>query len=109
MKEKKTKEIANILNAVSPCPRWEHERKTLLAETSERYVKALLYTFAEMTVSIAKDVEESKAKDDKRGVRVIPDYAEAHEAAKDNSFVKETNAEAEKTKKEIEDLIAKLK
>jgi len=109
VKDKKTKEIANLLVTPASCPRREHERQTLLQEFTETDIKALLNTFAEMTMKIAKDVEESKAKDDKRGVRVIPDYAEAHEAAKDNSFVRETNAEAEKTKKEVEDLIAKLK
>ena len=65
--------------------------------------------YADMTIKIAQNVEESKAKDDNRGVRIIPDYAEAHEAAKDNSFVKETNKEAEGIKKEINALIAKLK
>ncbi|MBN1902357.1 DUF4954 family protein [Candidatus Sumerlaeota bacterium] len=106
--EKKAKEVAGILDTASACPRWEHERKVLLQEFSERDVKALLKQYADMTVQIAKDVEDSKAKDDKRGVRVIPDYAEAHEAAKDNSFVKQTWAETEATKKEIEELIKKL-
>ena len=109
VKDKKTKEIPGLLSSAATCPRWEHERKTLLLETGERDVKTLLNAYAEMSLKIAQDVEDSKAKDDKRGVRVIPDYAEAHEAAKDNSFVKETNAEAEKTKKEIQELIAKLK
>jgi predicted RNA-binding protein YlxR (DUF448 family) len=61
-----------------------------------------------MTQQIARDVETSKEKDDKRGVRVIPDYAEAHEAAKDNSFVKQTWVETETVKKEIQELIKKL-
>jgi hypothetical protein len=106
--EKKSKEVAGILDAKSDCPRWEHERRVLLQEFTERDVKALLKQFSEMTEQIARDVETSKEKDDKRGVRVIPDYAEAHEAAKDNSFVKQTWIETETVKKEIQELIKKL-
>jgi len=106
---KKTSQIAKVITTQTACKRWEHERAVLQAEFTERDIPVLLQQFADMTIKIAQDVEESKAKDDHRGVRVIPDYAEAHEAAKDNSFVKETNKEAEAVKKEINALIAKLK
>lgn len=105
----KTAEVAKVIATKSTCKRWEHERAVLQAEFAEGDVPALLQKYADMTIKIAQDVEESKAKDDNRGVRIIPDYAEAHEAAKDNSFVKETNKEAEAVKKEINALIAKLK
>jgi len=108
MKEGKAGEIATVLEKETDCTRWEHERKILLEECKERDVKILLGQYVEMIVKIAEDVEGSKAKDDRRGVRIIPDYAEAHESAKDNSFVKQTWEETEAEKKEIEELTAKL-
>ena len=101
--------VSKMLNTKTADARWEHERAVILLEFKDADLKSLLGAYAEMCVKIARDVEESKAKDDKRGVRVIPDYAEAHEAAKDNAFVKETLAEAEKTKIKVQNLIAKLK
>ena len=101
--------VPKALNTKTPDARWEHERAIILLEFKDADVKSLLGAYACMCVTIARDVEESKAKDDRRGVRVIPDYAEAHEAAKDNAFVKETLAEAEKIRNEVQNLIAKLK
>jgi hypothetical protein len=101
--------VPKALNTKTTDTRWEHERAIILLEFKDADVKSLLGAYAGMCVKIARDVEESKAKDDRRGVRVIPDYAEAHEAAKDNAFVKETLAEAEKIRNEVQNLIAKLK
>jgi len=109
VEEGKTAQVAKVIATKTSCQRWEHERAVLQAEFSGLGVAELLKEYADMTIKIAQNVEESKAKDDNRGVRIIPDYAEAHEAAKDNSFVKETNKEAEGIKKEINALIAKLK
>jgi len=101
--------VTKILSTKTSDARWEHERAIILSEFKDVDVKPLLSAYACMCARIAGDVEESKAKDDRRGVRVIPDYAEAHEAAKDNAFVKEILAEAEKIKSEVQKLIAKLK
>ena len=106
--ENKTGDIGSLLQTASDDPRWEHERKLILDEIKEKDPAALLAQFAEITDKIAKDVEGSKAKDDKRGVRVIPDYAEAHEPAHENSFVKQTLAEAAEIKKQIDQLVKKL-
>ena len=108
VKNNETDKIGDVLNAKSECSRWEHERKVLLQEFEERDLKVLLNKYAEMTEKIAQDVESSKAKDDKRGARIIPDYAEAHEPAKENSFVQQTWEETEEIKKEIKDLVSKV-
>ena len=108
LEEKKDDQLSSVLEKASDDQRWEHERKILLDEFEERDLKALLQKYADMSEKIAKDVEDSKAKDDRRGPRVIPDYAEAHEAAKDNSFVKQTWEETEQIKKEVAGLIEKL-
>jgi len=108
VKEGKTGDIGTLLETASDDPRWEHERKLILEEIKEKNPAALLTQFAEITEEIAQAVETSKAKDDKRGVRVIPDYAEAHEPAQENSFVKQTLAEAAEIKKQIDQLVKKL-
>ncbi|MBN1475731.1 DUF4954 family protein [Candidatus Sumerlaeota bacterium] len=96
------------LEAKSGDARWEHERQVLLAEFSERDPKALLRELIAMQEKIAQDVETSKAKDDKRGPRVIDDYAEAHAPASKDGFVKETHAATEALRAEVEKIIAGL-
>lgn len=100
--------INSVYETVTDCPRWEHERKVLIAEFSERDVKKHLQLLAEMQEQIAKDVQSSKEKDDKRGVRIIPDYAEAHKPAAEDSFVKETWAFTRQFQAEIKALLEKL-
>ena len=53
-------------------------------------------------------VESSKAKDDKRGPRVILDYAEAHSPAAEDGFVKETWAATEALRAEVDEIIGRL-
>lgn len=108
LEEGKTEEAKNVLDYDCDCERWKHELEQLKSEFDETDVKALLRKYAEMCEKIAQDVEDSKAKDDKRGARVIPDYAEAHEAAAENSFVKTTWEETNKIKADVEELIKKL-
>ncbi|MFH0792958.1 MAG: DUF4954 family protein [bacterium] len=89
--------------------RWQHEQKVLVAEfPGEKDVKKLLSLLVEKQKKIAGDVEESKAKDDKRGVRIIPDYADAHSPAKDDGFVKETWKVTQALEAEVKGLLAKL-
>ena len=57
---------------------------------------------------IAEDVQRSKAKDDIRGQRIIPDYAEAHTSAEEDSFVRATWSETDRMLAEIEGLKRKL-
>ena len=61
-----------------------------------------------MEEKIAQCVLVSKQKDDKRGVRVIPDYAEAHKPAEQDGFVKETLEKTVQLQESIKKLISQL-
>ena len=62
----------------------------------------------ELQTKIAKDVQVSKEKDDRRGEEVIEDYAEAHAPAKDDGFVKETWTKTKELEAEVQKLLAAL-
>ncbi|RKY58596.1 MAG: hypothetical protein DRP95_05820 [Candidatus Latescibacterota bacterium] len=62
----------------------------------------------DMQEKVARDVEESKRKDDKRGQCIIPDYAEVHIPAEDDKFVRQTWDETIKLQKEIDRILEKL-
>lgn len=96
------------LDAASGDARWESERQVLLAEFKERDQKALLKELVAIQEQIAQAVESSKAKDDKRGPRVIDDYADAHAPASEDGFVKKTHEVTAALKADVDALIAKL-
>lgn len=106
--EGKIEEAKNAAEYKCDCPRWQHEQKVLKAEISEKCVKTNLLELAALQEKIAKDVQVSKEKDDKRGARIIPDYPEAHAPAAQDGFVKETWKITEALKSEVNELIAKL-
>jgi len=105
----KTADVAKVLSAASSCARWEHERKILAAEfPNQNSVAALLGTLVEMQKKISEDVRISKEKDDKRGAKVIPDYAYSHKPASDDGFVKETAKVTAEMEEKVKALMAKL-
>ncbi len=106
--EKGSAAVKDILTAASDDPRWEHERQVLLAEFPGKDVKELLKLLVEYQEKVAKDVQVSKEKDDKRGARIIPDYAHAHAPAEQDGFVKETWEATKKLKADVEALLAQL-
>lgn len=109
VKAKETDEVADLLTEACPsCPRWEHERQTLRRELPEADVASGLKRLVELQHKIAKDVQVSKEKDDRRGEETIEDYAEAHAPAKDDGFVKETWAKTQTLQREVESLLAAL-
>lgn len=94
-----------LLTEATDDPRWEHERKILVQEFGQpANLGDLLRQLSTMQEQVAKDVQESKAKDDERGVRIIDDYATAHPPAAQDGFVKETWS----TTKQLQDEIARL-
>jgi len=106
--EKGAAAVKDLLNEVSEDPRWEHERKVLLAEFPGKDVKELLQLLVQYQERIAKDVQTSKEKDDNRGARIIPDYVHAHAPATSDSFVKETWEVTKKLAAEVEALVKQL-
>ncbi|HDN97713.1 MAG TPA: DUF4954 family protein [bacterium] len=98
----------DILREKSDDERWEHERKIILQEFPDEKIPDLLKRLSKMQRKIAEDVESSKAKDDIRGKKIIPDYEKVHTLASDDEFVKKTWQETEKINKEIEDILSRL-
>lgn len=108
LQNKKKSELSKIYTTRTSDKRWEHERAILLKEIPEHNLAKHLALLSEMQERIAQDVESSKAKDDHRGVRIIPDYAEAHKPAAQESFVKETWEVTRKIQAEIKALLKKI-
>ena len=109
VKSKETSEIAELLTEpCTECARWEHERQTLARELPGMDVAKGLKLLVELQTTIAKHVQVSKEKDDRRGEETIEDYAEAHAPAKQDGFVKETWAATQQLQREVESLLAAL-
>lgn len=108
LKEGKKAEALKVYEVPCDCPRWQHELKVLKTEVAEKDVKKNLEELVKMQEKVAKDVQESKEKDDKRGARIIRDYPEAHAPAKDDGFVKETWKVTAALKQEVEDILRQL-
>lgn len=101
-------EATELLKTPSGDPRWEHERRILSEEFSGKGVVELLRELAARQETIARAVQTSKEKDDRRGASVIEDYTEAHPLASEDSFVKETWKATEALKAEVEELVQAL-
>lgn len=101
-------EIKTVLTKQTTCDRWEHERKILLAELPGKSVADCLTLLSEMENTIAKSVQESKEKDDKRGAQIIPDYAQAHKPASEDGFVKETWKNTKELQEDINRLLKEV-
>ncbi|MCH7728964.1 MAG: DUF4954 family protein, partial [Planctomycetes bacterium] len=100
--------IDRLLGTASNDQPWEDQRSILHDELGETDIVTALRKLPRILEKIARDVEESKAKDDRRGRRIIDDYAEVHGSAADDKFVKQTKAETAQIVSEVEDLIARL-
>ena len=99
----------HFLQAKSANARWEHERRLIAQEFPGVGVVDLLKGLVQAQERIAKDVQTSKEKDDRRGAEVIEDYTLAHKPASQDSFVKETWTLTAALKQEVDRLIAQLK
>lgn len=97
-----------LLLTPSADPVWEEQRLLLTHEYGLRGVAAGLARLSQVLEAMARDVEASKAKDDARGARVIPDYAEAHAPADRDEWVRHTWEETRRLQAEIGRLLAGL-
>ncbi len=87
---------------------WEHQRRLLHDTFGVTGVAAGLARLPAMLEKVARDVEASKARDDKRGARIIDDYAEAHPPADTDECVRRTWQEARRAQAEVADLLGRL-
>ncbi|MCX7803607.1 MAG: DUF4954 family protein [Planctomycetota bacterium] len=70
--------------------RWAHEREVLREMYPAADVRSLLGEYMGVLEAVGSRVERSKMKDDARGARIIPGYADAHRPAAEDDFVRET-------------------
>ncbi len=81
---------------------WEHQKTILKMEKlTDKTLKENLLKLLEMEEQIAENTQKSKEKDDRRGRRIINDYAETHVPAQDDPFVVETWEEYKKLKERV--------
>ena len=89
-------------------PEWEYQRQLLLSDLELTDPAEGLRQFAGMTLQIAKDCERAREKDDNRGRLVIDDYSDIHPPADRDAVVRGAWDEADRTRDEVEALIAGL-
>lgn len=89
-------------------PRYDHELALLLSEFPGREVPDLLRELVKASEKVSADTLLSKDKDDFRGVRIIPDYADVHVPASDDPFVKATRQEAAELKADVEAILNRM-
>ncbi|PKL37360.1 MAG: hypothetical protein CVV44_17155 [Spirochaetae bacterium HGW-Spirochaetae-1] len=88
---------------------WEHARKVLAGEGyTGRSVKDNLIRLMEILESVSADTYRSKERDDIRGGKIIPDYADVNTLAGNDSFIKETIEETVELKERIQSIIADI-
>ena len=101
LSEQGIKVSSALLKTKSSNKRWEHERKILRKELPENDLRQNLELLAKMEERIARDILDTKRKDDLRGAKIIEDYAEAHPPSEEDAFVKDTLRYAEELPKMI--------
>jgi hypothetical protein len=99
------REPAALLAAPGQEPRWEHQRSILVGEFGIRDVAVGLGELAGLLETVGRSVEAARARDDRRGVRIIEDYGDAHPPAAEDAVVRNTWAEARQQQSEIVDLL----
>jgi hypothetical protein len=95
----------SLLKRSSATPGWEFQRRLLIQEGMLGTPRELLLEYLKRLKILALEVEESKARDDQRGIRIIPDYEDHHVMAKANPFVLEYRNEVDELEEEILDLL----
>ena len=98
-----------IYKTVSDNVRWEHERSVLLSEGfAKRSIVDNLKRLAALEDELARSAQCSKEKDDIRGEKIIPDYAQTHLPAAQDPIIQETWETARRRKMEIETMVTKM-
>jgi hypothetical protein len=101
-------DVSGILTTPSAEQSWEYQRRLLHDEWQLTDVAAALARLPPMLEQIARDVERSKAKDDRRGQRILEDYADTHTLAAEDVFVRQTWEETRRRIKEVERALGEL-
>jgi hypothetical protein len=89
-------------------PRYEHELKLLLEEFPGIKVSSMLEELVVAHEKMYADTVLSKEKDNFRGIRIIPDYANVHMPATDDPFVLDTKKETDEIKQHVKEILPQL-
>lgn len=84
---------------------WEFVRKVLTREKICAEPRAGLLSYIEILEKTAGEIESSKARDDERGRRIIPDYEDHHILAHEHPFIRAYRDEVEAIADEVHDLL----
>lgn len=95
----------SVLARTSRSEDWEFVRSILRTEELGTDPKALVRLYLERYRVSIDSVEESKARDDIRGMRIIPDYADHHILAAENPFILDLRKEYEGVEDALENLL----
>jgi NDP-sugar pyrophosphorylase family protein len=100
--------IDRLLATPSNHADWEHPRRILHEELGVSDVSVGLRELPAILERVARFVEDSKARDDERGRRIIDDYAEVHAEAGQDPIVRQTWDETRRLQREIDELVNRL-
>src|SRR5206468_3873169 len=98
--------LPGLLTTPAVEPVWEHQRRLLTTLFEIDDILAGLRELPDMLEQQAAEVENSKARDDERGARIIDDYADAHTAAAADAFVKQCWEQTRRWQREVAELLA---
>jgi hypothetical protein len=87
---------------------WEHQRRILCAELAIHDVDQALRELPTMAQQVAKTVEQSKIKDERRGGRIFSDYAEFHVATENDPVIQQVWQFAQSVAQDSADLAGRL-
>lgn len=94
-----------LLSRKSSDRQWEFIRKILTREKLCEDPRNGLLRYVEILEKTARDIESSKARDDERGKRIIPDYEDHHILAHEHPFIRAYCAEVEAIADEVYDIL----
>jgi hypothetical protein len=98
--------VGRLLSTTDGDSRWEHQRRLLWDTLHVRDVASGLAELPDVLDHVARGVEAAKAKDDRRGARIIEDYAEAHAPADRDECVRDAWEKARSGRAEVERLLS---
>lgn len=85
---------------------WADQREVLAGDDLLDDPDAALELLADMADRVARDVERARQRDDARGVRIIPDYADVHPPVADDPVVRAAWASAHAVRDAVRLLVA---
>lgn len=84
---------------------WRHALSLWQGLVGSTDIEGCLNQLVKIKYEIAEKVRDSKAKDDKRGIKIIRDYEYSHVLADDNKFVRKSFDEAKVFEKDMQEIL----